>query len=300
MLPAPGQMVAAGPGAIMISDRDANALSSHLLEIAIGAAHAAGAYFAPHAGRIEIAAEKKGFFDPVTECDRQSERLIVERILREHPDSTIVGEEDGRQGSGAVHWYVDPIDGTNNFVAGIPYFCVSIAAALGDRMLAGVVYDPSRHETFAASTTGATLNGKPIRCTGSALDTGATLLTEYPRSGRPIAPDDLSRFGQLLPRFRAVRRLGSTALHLAYVASGRADATFGLGTNPWDIAAGMLLVQQAGGRFLVPPGDLTAAGRPWLTPDYFALTPELDLERSVLGTVVWRELFRAGSIAAVG
>lgn len=281
----------------MTTDREADAFSSHLLEIAIGAAHAAGAYFTPYAGRIEIAAEKKGFFDPVTECDRQSERLIVERIFRDHPDSTIIGEEDGQQGAGAVRWYVDPIDGTNNFVAGVPFFCVSIAAALDDRLLAGVVYDPSRQETFAASTAGATLNGEPIRCTGSALDSGATLLTEFPRSGRPIDPKDLTRFGTLLPSFRAVRRLGSTALHLAYVAAGRADATFGLGTNPWDIAAGVLLIQQAGGRFLVPPDNIAAGAQPWLSPDYFGLTPELDLERSVLGTVVWRDLFGAGAAA---
>ena len=277
----------------MTVDRDADALSSHLLEIAIGAAHAAGAYFTPFAGRIEIAAEKKGFFDPVTECDRESERRIVERIMREHPDSTIVGEEGGQQGSGAVHWYVDPIDGTNNFVAGIPFFCVSIAAAVGDRLLAGVVYDPSKEETFAASTAGATLNGEPIRCTGSTLDSGATLLTEFPRSGRPLDPEDLPRFGRVIREFRAVRRMGSTALHLAYVAAGRADATFGLGTNPWDIAAGVLLIQQAGGRFLVPSGNVVARQQPWLSPDYFGVTPELDLERSILGTVVWRELFGA-------
>jgi myo-inositol-1(or 4)-monophosphatase len=284
----------------MISDREADVLSSHLLETAVGAARAAGDSFTPYAGRIAVAAEKKGFFDPVTECDRESERLIVEWIFQRHPDSTIIGEEDGRQGAGAVHWYVDPIDGTNNFVAGIPFFCVSIAAALGDRLLAGVVYDPSRQEVFAASTAGATLNGRPIRSSGSALDTGATLLTEYPRSGRRATADDLRRFGELLGSFRAVRRLGSTALHLAYVACGRADATFGLGTNPWDIAAGLLLVQQAGGRFLAPPSNPTAARRPWLTPDYFALTPELDLERSSLGAVVWRDLFGAGAAAPVG
>jgi myo-inositol-1(or 4)-monophosphatase len=281
----------------MTTDRDADALSSHLLAIAVTAAHEAGAYFAPFAGKIAFS-EKKGFFDPVTECDRESERRIVERIVREHPDSTIVGEEGGQQGSGAVQWYVDPIDGTNNFVDGIPFFCVSIAAALNGQLLAGVVYDPSRQETFAASTAGATLNGAPMRCTGSVLDTGATLLTEFPRSGRPVDPDELTRLGRLLREFRAVRRLGSTALHLAYVAAGRADATFGLGTNPWDIAAGVLLVQQAGGRFLVPPANGAANARPWLTPDYFALTPELDLERSILGTVVWHDLFGAGLTAA--
>ena len=276
----------------MTVDREADELSSHLLEIASGAAHDAGAYFTPFAGRITYA-EKKGFFDPVTECDRESERRIVERILREHPDSTIVGEEGGQQGTGAVHWYVDPIDGTNNFVAGIPFFCVSIAAAVEGRLLAGVIYDPSKQETFAASTAGATLNGEPIHCTGSALDSGSTLLTEFPRSGRPIDPEDLPRFGRVIREFRAVRRLGSTALHLAYVAAGRADATFGLGTNPWDIAAGVLLIQQAGGRFLVPPGNAVAREQPWLSPDYFGVTPELDLEKSILGTVVWQEMFGA-------
>ena len=157
----------------MTTDREADAFSRHLLEIAIGAAHDAGAYFAPFAGRITYA-EKKGFFDPVTECDKESERRIVERIFRDHPDSTIVGEEGGQQGSGAVHWYVDPIDGTNNFVAGVPFFCVSIAAALDGKLLAGVVYDPSKQETFAASTVGATLNGESMRCTGSASDSGST------------------------------------------------------------------------------------------------------------------------------
>ncbi|MGE3910382.1 MAG: inositol monophosphatase [Chloroflexota bacterium] len=277
----------------MTADRDADAFSRHLVEIAIGAARDAGAYFAPYAGRIEVAAEKKGFFDPVTECDRESERRIVERIFREHPDSTIIGEEDGQQGSGEVHWYVDPIDGTNNFVAGVPFFCVSIAAAVGDRLLAGVIYDPSREEVFAASTAGATLNGQPIRCSGSTSDTGSTLLTEFPRSGRPLGPNDLDQFGRLIRTFRAVRRLGSTALHLAYVACGRADATFGTATNPWDVAAGVLLVQQAGGRYLVGSDDPLLTARPWLAPNYLAATPELDLDQSSVGSIVLNEIFPA-------
>lgn len=278
----------------MTADRDTDALSHHLLEIATGAARDAGAYFAPFAGRIEVAAEKKGFFDPVTECDRESERRIVERIFQGHPDSTIIGEEGGQQGSGEVHWYVDPIDGTNNFVAGVPFFCVSIAAAVGDRLLAGVIYDPSREEVFAASTAGATLNGEPMLCRGSVLDTGATILTEFPRSGRPTAPEDLDRFGRLIRTFRAVRRLGSTALHLAYVACGRADGTFGMGTNSWDVAAGVMLVQQAGGRYLVPPGNPEWIAQPWLSPHYLAVTPELDLERSSLGLIAWNEMIVNG------
>src|SRR5215213_3887501 len=198
--PSPGHEAPAGQGASMTSDREADALSSHLLGIAVGAARDAGAYFTPYAGKIAFD-EKKGFYDPVTECDKESERRIVERIFREHPDSTIVGEEGGQQGSGDVHWYVDPIDGTNNFVAGIPFFCVSIAAALGDRLLAGVVYDPSRDEVFAASLAGATVNGEPMRCSGGAVDSGATLVFEHPRSGRPIDPEELAFFAKLLPPF---------------------------------------------------------------------------------------------------
>lgn len=279
-------------------DTHTDELSRHLLEIAIGAARDAGAYFAPYAGRIEFA-EKKGFYDPVTECDKESERRIVERIFREHPDSTIIGEEDGQQGSGAVHWYVDPIDGTNNFVAGLPFFCVSIAAALGDRLLAGVIYDPSANEVFAASTAGATLNGDPMTCSGSPLDSRSTLLTEFPRSGRPLNPNDLEYFARLIRPFRAVRRLGSTALHLAYVAAGRADATFGMGTNPWDVAAGTMLVQQAGGRYLVPPSNSEWSARPWLSPHYLAVTAELDLTQSIIGEVVWNEMFGSATEGVV-
>jgi len=271
----------------MITDREADALSAQLTEIAIDAAREAGAYIVQYAGRSMEVGEKRGFFDPVTEYDRGSERLIAEQIFRRFPDSTLVGEEGGRQGSGAVHWYVDPIDGTNNFVSGLPYFSVSIAAALDDRMLAGVVLDPTRDECFAASRAGATLNGVPIRCTGSDSDTGATLLTGFPKSGGLASDEDFNRFAVLLRSFRSVRRMGSTALHLAYVAAGRSDATFEINTNAWDLAAGMFLVQQAGGQYLVPDDGTETASRPWLFPSFIALCPELDLRQSSLWPTVW-------------
>src|SRR3954466_5233212 len=187
----------------MVTDREADALSAQLLELAIDAAREAGAYIVQHAGRIEDVGEKRGFFDPVTECDRQSERMISAKIFGGYPDSTIVGEEGGTQGDGAVQWYVDPIDGTNNFVAGLPYYCVSIAAALDDYMLAGVIYDPEHDECFAASRAGVTLNGAPIRAKGSVADTGATLLTGFPKSGGQATADDFDRFSVLLKSFRA-------------------------------------------------------------------------------------------------
>jgi myo-inositol-1(or 4)-monophosphatase len=161
-----------------------------------------------------------------------------------------------------------------------------------------VIYDPSRDELFAASTAGATVNGEPIRCSGDRSDNYSTLLTEFPRSGRHITAEDLERFGRLIRPFRAVRRLGSTALHLAYVAAGRADATFGMGTNAWDVAAGVMLVEQAGGRYLIPPGCTQWSARPWLSPHYLAVTPELELAASSLGAVVLDDLF-AGPVDGV-
>ena len=271
----------------MITDREADVLSAQLVEIAIDAAREAGAYIVQHAGRVEDVGEKRGFFDPVTECDRHSERLISAQIFRRHPDSTIIGEEGGQQGSGAVQWYVDPIDGTNNFVTGLPYYCVSIAAALDDRMLAGVIYDPEHDECFTASRAGATLNGTPIHCTGAAADTGATLLTGFPKSGGQATADDLDRFSVLLKSFRATRRLGSTALHLAYVACGRSDVTFEINTNSWDLAAGMFLVQQAGGQYLVPQDNPIWVQRPWLSGSFIAASPAFDVERSSLRPAIW-------------
>jgi myo-inositol-1(or 4)-monophosphatase len=274
----------------MITDQKADALSAQLIEIAVDAAREAGAYIVQHAGRVEEVGEKRGFFDPVTECDRQSERLIAAQIFRRHPDSTIIGEEGGQQGNGAVQWYVDPIDGTNNFVTGLPYYCVSIAASLDDRMLAGVVYDPERDECFSASRAGATLNGTPIYARGATGDTSATVSTGFPRAGGQATADDLERFSVLLKSFRATRRLGSTALHLAYVACGRTDVTFEINTNSWDLAAGMFLVQQAGGQYLVPEGDPIWARRPWLSGSFIAACPEFDVERSSLRPTIWEGL----------
>jgi myo-inositol-1(or 4)-monophosphatase len=271
----------------MLTDADADALSAHVTDIAVEAARAAGAFIVEHAGRVAVAAEKRGFFDPVTECDRASERLIADMIFNGHPDSTLIGEEGGLRGTGAVHWYVDPIDGTNNFVSGLPYYCVSIAAAIENRMLAGVVYDPTRDECFTASRAGATLNGAPIRSAGSTGDTGATLLTGFPKAGGLATPHDIERFAVLLASFRAVRRMGSTALHLAYVACGRADATFEIRTNSWDLAAGMFLVQQAGGQYHASSEPSVPADRPWLSPSFIAACPEFDLERSSLTPTIW-------------
>ena len=258
---------------------NALALSARLMEVAAEAALKVGDYLGERATRRVEFDEKAGFFDPVTAFDREAERIIVEHILGAHGDSTIVGEEGGRRGDGAVHWYVDPIDGTNNFVTDLPFYCTSIGAELDGRLVAGVIYDPTRRELFAANLGGAFLNGRPIRSRGRADDSTALLVTSFPYSGGRTTDAAFDQFKHLVRSFRAVRRIDSAALELAYVACGRVDVAFGMSVSAWDVAAGLLIVQQAGGNYrtIEPNG-----AAPWLCPRYVASCPEFDYERSAL------------------
>jgi myo-inositol-1(or 4)-monophosphatase len=193
-------------------------------------------------------------------------------IMADAPDSTIVGEEGGAQGSGSVRWYVDPIDGTSNFARGIAHWCVSIAATLDGRSVAGVVYDPVARNLFSAHLGAATLNDKPLVSRAFPDERSATLVTSFPnpRHLNVLGPKGLDAFRELVDGFRTVRNLGSGALSLATVAAGWADATIGFRTNPWDIAAGMLILEQAGGRYLTYRNgepDLS----PVMAPDYCAV-----------------------------
>jgi myo-inositol-1(or 4)-monophosphatase len=252
------------------------AAAHDLLAVAASAARLAGDH-AARGFRSRIATrEKSGFHDLVTALDGEAEEIIVEEIFRRIPDSTIVAEEGGVRGRGELHWYVDPIDGTNNYARGIPFFCVSIAAALGDELLAGVIYDPIRHELFGASDDGAFLNDVPIRSAGVATDSAALLITDFPHPARAHARADYDRYAALVDAFGTVRRLGSCALGLAYVACGRADATVATNANAWDGAAGALLVSRAGGHLV---GQGAAA---WKGPLVMATCAEFDVSRSSL------------------
>lgn len=196
--------------------------------------------------------EKHGYSDIVTAVDKQSEQLIW-RVIREGvPDSRILGEETGWQGDGEVVWYVDPIDGTSNFASGLPFFCVSIAAYTADgRPVAGVVYDPMQDEMFSTHSGQVLLNGEHARSIIRATsDRNAELLTNLPREGSRPSATELERFADLVQNFRAVRRLGSAALQLAYVAIGRAAINYDQDCHPWDIAAGLQLVAASGGQVL--------------------------------------------------
>ncbi len=196
-----------------------------------------------------IKIEYKGDVDLVTAADRASEKLIVERLRSRWPQHGIVGEEGTRSDVGADYrWYVDPLDGTTNFAHGYPVFCVSIALARKDDELeAGVLYDPTRDELFAAERgQGATLNGKPLHVSTTARLAESILGTGFPSHKRHKNPN-IHFYQQITLRSHGVRRAGSAALDLANVAAGRYDGFWEFNLNPWDTAAGVLIVQEAGG-----------------------------------------------------
>ena len=197
-----------------------------------------------------IKIEYKGDVDLVTAADRASEALIAERLRARWPQHDIVGEEGTRTDTGAeFRWYVDPLDGTTNFAHGYPVFCVSIALARRDHELeVGVLYDPTRNELFAAERgQGAALNGKPIHVSKSPRLAESILGTGFPSHKRHKNPN-IYFYQQITLRSHGVRRAGSAALDLANVAAGRFDGFWEFNLNPWDTAAGVLLVQEAGGK----------------------------------------------------
>ncbi|SNR52714.1 inositol monophosphatase family protein [Actinomadura mexicana] len=226
---------------------------------------------------------KRDIHDPVTEHDRAAEETIREVLAEQTPGSVVVGEEGGvGGGDGDLRWFVDPIDGTANFAVGLPFFCVSIGAAIGGELVAGVVYDPVRDDMFTASLDGATCNGEPIRSRGATRDDAAVVATSYPSAhdlslGREEA---LRRYGRVVDAFATVRRPGSAALTLAHVAAGWLDVAYDSSINAWDIAAGLLLVRQAGGTYVPLGGE--PGGNDWEAPGYLACVGGFDLAGSVV------------------
>lgn len=200
---------------------------------------------------MEIAT-KRDLHDIVTLHDRASEAAIARSIRGAVPASVIVGEEGGRQGEGRVVWYVDPIDGTTNFARGLPSWCVSIAAEVDGALVAGVVHAPLTGETFRADLSGAWLGAAPLAAGARAREEEAVPLTSFPvaRHYAALGGAASAPHRALAEAFLSLRDPGSGALQLAWVAAGWADATLGFMTNPWDIAAGALILERAGGRFV--------------------------------------------------
>ena len=223
-------------------------MSLYLAEVE-AIAREAGALLMQHFAR-RVTIEYKGDVDLVTAADRASEKLITRAPARPLARAWhLVGEEGTRSDTGADYrWYVDPLDGTTNFAHGYPVFCVSIALVRNDEQLeVGVLYDPTRDEMFAAERgQGATLNGKPIHVSQTTTLSESLLGTGFPSHKRHKNPN-IHFYHQLTLRSHGVRRAGSAALDLANVACGRYDGFWEFNLNPWDTAAGVLLVQEAGG-----------------------------------------------------
>ena len=201
-------------------------------------------------GTFEI--RKKGTIDLVTEVDVAVERMVRALIAERYPDHDVLGEELGGPGEGERSrycWICDPLDGTTNFAHGLPLFCSTIALEVDGELRVGAVYDPTRDELFTAIRGGgAFLNGERIRVSTAATLIDSLLVTGFPYSVQEKLDEMLGLFGRFLSKARAVRRLGSAALDMCYVAAGRLDGFWEEGLNAWDIAGGVLIVQEAGGR----------------------------------------------------
>jgi myo-inositol-1(or 4)-monophosphatase len=197
--------------------------------------------------RVKI--EYKGDADLVTEADRSSEKLILERIRAHWPDHEVIGEEGARiETGGDYRWYVDPLDGTTNFAHGFPVFCVSLGLTFRGKRKAAVLYDPTRDELFSAeSGKGAFLNGQKIEVSKTEKLAQSLVATGFPSHKRHKNPN-IYFYHQLTLRTHGVRRAGSAALDLANVACGRFDGFWEFNLNAWDTTAGLLIVEEAGGR----------------------------------------------------
>lgn len=217
------------------------------LESAVEIAHGAGSLLRYHFER-RVRFELKGDFDLVTEADRASEKLVVERIRALYPDHAIVAEEGGgHESASAYRWYVDPLDGTTNFAHAYPVYNVTLALEKSGEMIAGVVFDPNRDEMFTCEKgAGAFLNGRRIRVSASTRLDESLFSTGFP-SRRRHGDVNIHFYYQLAMASHGVRRGGAAALDLAYVACGRLDGFWEFGLSPWDMAAGKLLVSEAGG-----------------------------------------------------
>jgi myo-inositol-1(or 4)-monophosphatase len=218
------------------------------LEAALSAAREAGEVLRKVFG-WQHSVRYKGEVDIVTEVDEQAERVIKEVLLGAFPPYGMLAEESGRSsGQEDARWIVDPLDGTTNYAHGLPIFCVSIALERAGEVILGVVHDPMREETYLAERGGgATLNGEPIRVSDTDEPIQALIATGFPYD-RAEMPEALELFGRFAAITRGMRRLGSTALDLCYVAAGRLDGYYERGIWSWDIAAGGLILEEAGGK----------------------------------------------------
>ena len=232
-------------------------MSNHpLLNIAVRAARQAGNVIARNVDRFDaFTVSEKAANDFVTDIDRVAEQRIIDTIRRAHPHHALLAEESGAHGRSDFEWIIDPLDGTANFIRGFPHVAVSIGVRHRGRMEHGVVFDPLRQELFTASRgAGAQLNERRIRVASRSVLKGALLGGGFVSREIGRLEPYLSTLKALMSNSAQIRRSGSAALDLAYVAAGRLDGFWELGLSTWDLAAGVLLVQEAGGIVTEPGG----------------------------------------------
>lgn len=220
-----------------------------MLNIGIRAARAAGEIIIRNLEQVsDIQIHEKGLNDFVSEVDRKAEVVIIDTIRKAYPHHSVLAEESGHSGEGEYQWIIDPLDGTTNFLHGFPQFAVSIGLKHGDTLEQAVIYDPMRQELFTATRgSGAYMNNRRIRVTKRKDLNGALLGTGFPFGNDYNLEVFINTFRALFPMIAGIRRAGAASLDLAYVASGRLDGFWEFGLKPWDMAAGALLIQEAGG-----------------------------------------------------
>lgn len=221
-----------------------------LLNIGVRAARRAGDLIVRHINQLDaIKVDSKGRHDFVSEVDRMAEADIIQTVRRSYPDHAFLAEESGASGNSEYVWIIDPLDGTTNFLHGFPVFCVSIAVMYRGRLEHGVIFDPLRNELFTTSRgTGASVDGRKMRVSDTRLMDKALIGTGYPYKQDDTWLD--AYMGMLKDAMRetsGVRRPGAAALDLAYVAAGRLDGFWEIGLSLWDVAAGVLMIQECGG-----------------------------------------------------
>jgi len=228
--------------------------------------------------RSGVRVDKKGAIDLVTEVDLEVERMFRAMIAERFPGHDVLAEEMGGASTGARHrWVFDPLDGTTNYAHGLPIFCASLALEIDGQAEVAAVFDASRQELFTAERgIGAWLNGEPLRVSATSDIIDALLVTGFPYTVHQTPERFLKVFGAFIARARAVRRLGSAAIDLCYVAAGRMDAFWEESLQPWDTMAGALIVQEAGGRVTALDGG------PWVPADGHILASNGQLHDTML------------------
>ncbi len=244
-----------------------------LLNTAIRAARDASSIIIRYIDRIDtLDVTSKARNDFVTEVDRMAEEVIIKRLRKAYPDHGFLGEESGLIKGNEFQWIIDPLDGTTNFLRGIPHYAISIALKNKDRIEQAVIYDPVKDELFTASLgNGAMMNDRRIRVSKRTTLDGALLGTGIPFRDDQDVDQFMTSLAGFIPGSSGIRRAGSAALDMAYVAAGRLDGYWEYGVKPWDIAAGILMVKEAGGL----TGDMTNTQTQLTSGNIVAATPKV-------------------------